>query len=43
MINTRCNPLLKVQMRRNVIRCVLLGLRENNIQVPYNQIDVHTK
>ena len=43
MINTRCNPLLKVQMRRNIIRCVLLGLRENNIQVPYNQIDVHTK
>ena len=43
MINTRCNPLLKVQMRRNVIRCVLQGLAQNNIQVPYNQIDVHTK
>ena len=42
-INTRCNPLLKVQMRRDILRCVLLGLRENNIQVPYNQIDVHTK
>ena len=43
MINTRCNPLLKVQMRRNILRCVLQGLAENNIQVPYNQIDVHTK
>ena len=43
MINTRCNPLLKVQMKRNILRCVLLGLRENNIQVPYNQIDIHTK
>ena len=43
MINTRCNPLLKVQMERNVLRCVLQGLAENNIQVPYNQIDVHTK
>ena len=43
MINTRCNPLLKVQMERNVLRCVLKGLAENNIQVPYNQIDVHTK
>ena len=42
-INTRCNPDLKVQMRRNILRCVLLGLAENNIQVPYNQIDVHSK
>ena len=43
LINTRCNPLLKVQMKRNVLKCVLLGLAENNIQVPYNQIDVHNK
>ena len=42
-INTRCHPDLKVQMRRNILRCVLLGLAENNIQVPYNQIDVHSK
>lgn len=43
MINTRCNPLLKVQMERNILRCVLQGLEQNSIQVPYNQIDVHTK
>ena len=42
-INTRCMPDLKVQMRRNILRCVLLGLEESNIQVPYNQIDVHSK
>ena len=42
-INTRCKPDLKVQMRRNILKCVLLGLEENNIQVPYNQIDVHNK
>lgn len=43
LLNTRCNPLLKVQMKRNVLKCVLQGLAENDIQVPYNQIDVHNK
>lgn len=43
MVNTRCNPILKVQMRRNILKCVLQGLKENNINVPYNQIDVHNK
>lgn len=30
-------------MRRDVLRCVLLGLDENHIEVPYNQIDIHEK
>lgn len=42
-IKVYCEPDLKVQMRRDVLRCVLLGLSDNNIQVPYNQIDVHNK
>ena len=42
-IKVYCDPTLKVQMRRDVLRCVLLGLADNNIQVPYNQIDVHQK
>ena len=42
-IKVYCDPLLKVQMRRDVLKCVLLGLDECNISVPYNQIDVHSK
>lgn len=42
-IKVYCNPNLKVQTRRDVLRCVLLGLDKNNIQVPYNQIDIHNK
>jgi len=42
-IKVYCNPSLKVQTRRDVLRCILLGLDKNNIQVPYNQIDVHQK
>ena len=42
-IKVYCKPIHKVQMRRDALRCVLIGLEENNIQVPYNQIDVHQK
>lgn len=42
-IKVYCNPSLKVQTRRDALRCVLIGLEQNGIQVPYNQIDVHTK
>lgn len=42
-IKVYCEPILKVQIRRDALRCVLLGLDENNIKIPYNQIDVHNK
>lgn len=42
-IKVYCAPILKVQMRRDVLRCVLLGLEKNNIAVPYTQIDIHSK
>ena len=42
-IKVYCNPVLKPQIRRDVLRCVLVGLDKNNISVPYNQIDVHNK
>ena len=42
-IKVYCDPTLKVQTRRDALRCVLLGLADSNIQVPYNQIDVHQK
>lgn len=40
-IKVYCDPILKVQIRKDALRCVLIGLDNNNIQVPYNQIDVH--
>lgn len=43
MIRSTCNPEKKLQARRNVLRCILVGLEKNNIDVPYNQIDVHQK
>ncbi len=42
-IKVYCNPILKVQTRRDALRCVLIGLDMNNIQVPYNQLDIHNK
>ena len=42
-IKVYCKPIHKVQMKRDALRCIMLGLEENNVQVPYNQIDVHQK
>lgn len=42
-IKVYCNPAIKPQIKRDALRCVLVGLDKNNIQVPYNQIDVHNK
>ncbi len=43
LIQAKCNSENKLQARRNILRCILVGLEKNNIQVPYNQIDVHQK
>ena len=43
LINVKSNPAEKLQIRRDAIRCILLELEKNNISVPYNQLDVHTK
>ena len=42
-IKVYCKPINKMQVRRDSLRCVLLGLEKNNISVPYNQLDVHQK
>jgi len=42
-IKVYCNPINKVQMRRDALRCIMTGLEENGVEVPYNQIDVHQK
>ena len=38
-----CIPERRLQVRRDVHGCILRVLEKNNIQVPYNQIDVHQK
>ena len=42
-IRVHCKPDLKVQMRRDILRAILVGLEENRIEVPYRQIDIHQK
>ena len=33
----------RLQVRRDALKSVLLGLADNNIEVPFTQIDVHNK
>ena len=42
-IKVYCNPLVKVQTRRDSLRCIVKVLEDNNISIPYNQIDIHQK
>jgi len=42
-IKVYCNPILKVQIRRDSLRYIVMGLRKHKISIPYNQIDVHQK
>ena len=43
LIEVTCNPLYKLQVRRDAHRSILVELANNNIAVPYNQLDIHTK
>lgn len=42
-IKVYCNPMLKVQIRKDALRCIIKVLEDNNVKVPYNQIDIHQK
>ena len=42
-IKVYCNPLDKVQTRRDSLTCILRCLEEQDIHIPFNQIDVHQK
>ena len=42
-IKVYCDPIKKVQVRRDALRTILVVLEENNIEIPYNQMDIHTK
>lgn len=43
LLQVKCNPLKKLQVNRDTIRSILIGLAKNKIEVPFNQIDVHQK
>ncbi len=42
-IMVSCDPANKIAIRRQTIRTILQVLEQNKIQVPYKQIDIHTK
>lgn len=43
MINVKCNPKDKLQLRRDILRLILVTLNKNKIEIPYQQIDIHNK
>lgn len=43
LIQVQCVPQFKRQVRRDSLRTALLVLEDNNIAVPYTQIDIHNK
>ena len=43
LLKITCPPERRLQVGRDVLGCILRVLEKNNIQVPYNQIDVHQK
>ena len=42
-IKVYCNPLEKVQTRRDCLRVILETLEKNIIEIPYQQLDIHNK
>ena len=43
LLKVVCIPERRLKVGRDTLRCILRVLEKNNIQVPYNQIDVHQK
>lgn len=42
-IKVYCPPIIKDQIRKDSLTCVVKGLEEKNISIPYNQLDIHQK
>ena len=40
-LEVRSDPMYRRQVRRDTLRSIMLGLEENHVPVPYNQLDVH--
>jgi len=43
LLEVSCKPEFKLQVRRDTLRTILIGLDKYNIQVPFTQIDIHNK
>ena len=43
LLEIDCDQHFKLQVRRDALRSIVLGLADHNIQVPYTQIDIHEK
>ena len=41
-LEVRSDPMYRRQVRRDTLRSIMLGMEENHVPVPYNQLDVHT-
>lgn len=42
LLEVECNQQFKLQVRRDTLREILVGLRKNKIKIPYKQIDIHS-
>lgn len=42
-VKVYCDPINKVQIRRDALGCIIKTLENNNIKIPYKQIDIHSK
>ena len=43
LLEVDCNQTYKLQVRRDTLRSILVGLEKNKIEVPFTQIDIHNK
>ena len=43
LLKVTCDPSSKLQANRDTLRSIIVGLERNNLEVPFNQIDVHQK
>lgn len=43
LIEIKCNPLKKLQTRRDALKIALKEMAKDGIEVPYNQLDIHQK
>ena len=43
LIEVDCDPINKLQVRRNALRVIADLLEANKVAIPYNQLDIHTK
>jgi small-conductance mechanosensitive channel len=43
LIQIDCNQQYKLQVRRDALRSILVGLSKHSIEIPFTQIDIHNK